>query len=387
MIGDELEALALRFRPRRFAEVAGQTPSIAVLYQMCVRRRVPSALLFYGSHGSGKTTSARITAAALNCKAEPGPADAWPCLECPECEAVWNDSGFYFMEVDAASNGTVDRVRDIRDTVQYSTGTARRVVLLDEAHSMSRDAGNALLKVLEEPPPGTTFILCTTERSKILKTVDSRCVPFRFGQLPADVIAQRLAWICQQASIPAESGLLAAIAEAAGGAMRDAVMALDQLSSVGIFDLARYQMLTGDTDFAPSLIEAALAGDNAVLFGRLDQVLQQNGDFSAVSARLVHCLRDLLVLLSGGTVTAQGASLEARRALAARLDPVRVGKAMTVLWELQTRAARTDPRASLELACVVVAERLRSSQPGPAPAVNGHSLTLSQMTNGSSIHA
>jgi DNA polymerase-3 subunit gamma/tau len=380
MIGDDLEALALRYRPRRFAEVAGQTPSIAILYQMCRRGKVPDAMLFHGQFGSGKTTTARIVAAALNCKAEPGPADVWPCLECPECEAVWSGSGLYFLEIDAASNGTVDKVREIRDTVQYSTGSAQRVVLLDEAHSMSRAGFDMLLKVLEEPPPGTSFMLVTTEPSRILKTVRSRCVPFRFSQLPVDVIVRRLAWICEQESIPADPELLNAIAEQADGAMRDAVMTLDQLRRVEIYDLPRYQMLTGDSDFAPGLIAAMLAGDRAAMFGQLDEVLYQNGSFTEISAKLVHCLRDLLVLLGGGAVTAQGARLEARKILASQLDAVRVSRAMQVLWELQTRGARTEPRATLELACTVVSERLAPPQAQPAAHANGNgSMRLADM--------
>jgi DNA polymerase III subunit gamma/tau len=386
MIGDNLESLALRYRPRRFAEVAGQTPSVAVLYQMCVRGTIPEALLFHGFRGAGKTTTARIVAAALNCKAGPGPADRWPCLECPSCEAVWNGSSLDFLEVDAASNGGKEEVDRLREIVAYSSSAARRVVVLDEAHSMSRDAFNSLLKVLEEPPPGVVFVLLTTERAKILPTVDSRCTPFRFGRLPAAVIAQRLSWICQQESIPAEPALLSVIAEGADGAMRDAVMSLDQMHRVGIYDLARYQALTGVTDFAPGLVAAMVRGDQAAMFGQLDAVLETSGDFTAVSAGLVSCLKDLLVLLGGGTISAQGSALASRQALASRLDAVRVGSAMRVLWELRTRVSRVDPRSSLELACVVCSERLRPSQasvvvPGAAPSVNGHGrpMTLDQM--------
>jgi DNA polymerase III subunit gamma/tau len=373
MIGDDLESLALRYRPRRFSEVAGQTPSVAVLYQMCFRGTVPDAMLFHGNHGSGKTTTARIVAAALNCKAGPGPADSWPCLECPSCRAVWNDSSLDYIEVDAASNGGKEEINRLRETVAYSSSVARRVVVLDEAQSMSREAFNALLKELEEPPPGVVFILLTTERGKILPTVDSRCTPFRFGRLPASVISARLAWICQQESITAEPELLAVIAEDAGGAMRDAIMSLDQLHRVGIYDLARYQVLTGITDFAPGLVDAMLRGNDAEMYARLDAVLERDGDFSAVSAGLVHCFRDLLVLLAGGTISAQGSALAARQSLASRLDAVRVGKAMTVAWELRTRVSRADPRSSLELFCKVCSERLRPPQ--AQPAVNGHALS------------
>jgi DNA polymerase III subunit gamma/tau len=387
MIGDDLESLALKYRPRRFADVAGQLSSAAVLYQMCVRGKIPAASVLYGNRGSGKTTSARIVAAAANCKAGPGQPDVWPCLDCPPCRAVWGSTSLDYLEIDAASNGSVDRVRALRDELAYSSSTGQRIVVLDEAHSMSAVAFNAILKLLEEPPPGVSFILCTTELAKILPTVRSRCVPFRFARLGADVICSRLAWICQQENIPAEPALLAAIAEQADGAMRDAVMALDQLQSVGIYDLARFQAMTGWADFAPALIGAMLAGDDASMFTQLDTVLQQHGDYAEVSTRLVSCLRDLLVLLGGGPITAQGSALAVRLDLASRLDATRVARAMRVMWELKTRVARTEPRATLELACVVLASELRPPQAASSLSVLPQTLTLSQMGNGHKVPA
>jgi DNA polymerase III subunit gamma/tau len=387
MIGEDLESLALRYRPRRFADVAGQLASVAVLYQMSIRGKIPGASILYGNRGSGKTTSARIVAAALNCKAGPGQPDAYPCLDCPSCRAVWNNTSLDYMEIDAASNGSAEKVRTLREELAYSSSTGQRVVVLDEAHSMSVVAFNAILKLLEEPPPGVSFILCTTELAKILATVRSRCVPFRFARLGIDVIAARLAWICQQENIPAEPALLAAIAEQADGAMRDAIMTLDQLQSVGIYDLARFQAMTGWADYAPGLISAMLAGDDASMFTQLDTVLQQNGDYSEVSTKLTGCLRDILVLLGGGQITAQGAALEARTSLAGRLDAPRVARAMRVMWELKTRVAKTEPKATLELACSVISAELRPPQAAPSLSAVPQPLTLAQMGNGHRVSA
>jgi DNA polymerase-3 subunit gamma/tau len=366
------EALARKYRPRRFPDVSGQGPQAEVLYRMCQRGSLPDAMIFTGPRGSGKTSTARIVASAVNCKAEPGDPAVWPCLDCAACRSVWEVNSLDYIEIDAASNGGVEQVRALKDQLTYSSSARRTVVVLDEAHSMSRDAFNALLKLLEEPPAGVHFILITTEAARILATVASRCIPFRFGRLAPAVIQARLEAICAAEGLEAGPGLLQAIAEDADGALRDGVMALDRLSRVGICDLARYRLLTGDTDYAPSLVEAMVSGDHAALYGRLDGVLAANGDFAAVGARLVSCLRDLLVLLGGGQITAQGEALDARAQLASRLDVARVSRAMQVLWELQTRVGKVSPRSSLELACSVCLDALRAPQAPPA-ASNGHS--------------
>jgi DNA polymerase III subunit gamma/tau len=372
-------SLALRYRPRTFADIVGQPPVTAVLYRMSYLRRLPAALLFSGCRGAGKTSTARILGAALNCERERGSASEWPCTACPSCEAVAEGSSLDVLEIDAASNGGVAEVERIRDRLQYVSANAATVVVLDEAHSMSRPAFNSLLKMLEEPPGGVTFVLLTTEPGKILPTVASRCTPFSFRRLPAAVIAGRLEYVCAQEGITAEPALLRLIAEHADGAMRDALVALDQLVRVGITDLAHYQALTGDTDFAPGLVEACAAGNPAQLFSRLDAVLRENADYDMISARLVACLRDILVLLGKGTIPAEGEGLAARQRLAASLDIPRVARAMQVLWDLRVRAGKTEPRSALELACAMCLEKLAAPHP-PGNGHNGHHpLDISQL--------
>lgn len=352
------EGLALRYRPQRFSEVAGQTPSVAVLYRMAALGNIPDAMIFSGCHGSGKTTSARILASALNCEAGPGPADRWPCLECSNCKATAGGASLDVIEVDAASNGGVAEIRKIREMVQYASTAPYQVILLDEAQSMSRDAFNALLKVLEEPPPGTVFILLTTEPGKIIPPVKSRCMTFPFSQIPPQVIAARLTWICQQEHQQVDPELLTAIAEQADGAMRDAVMSLDQVLRVGITDLGRWRLLSGVMDFAPGLVESMASGNHAQLFARLEEVLLVNADYALIASRIVACLRDILILRAGGVPMAQGTALILRQALARSIDEQRAAAAMRVLWDLRIRAPRIEPRSSLELALVMCSERL-----------------------------
>lgn len=368
------DELALRYRPHRFGDVAGQTPVVAVLYRMAATGRVPVALLFEGVRGSGKTSMARILASAMNCETERGPAHEWPCTTCPSCKSVAAGNSLDVMEIDAASNGTVEKIKEIKDRLLYQPAGRKTVVLLDEAHSMSQAAYNQLLKTLEEPPPDTVFVLLTTEAHKILPTVLSRCMVFSFKRLPVQVIADRLLVICGDAGLTADQELLVRIAERADGAMRDAVMLLDQLTRVGISDLARYRVLMRETDFAPALVDAMLAGEHGLALERLDGVLIENADFGAIGAALVACLRDILRLLGGGTVTAQGEALAARQALAAQAEAPRVVAAMRVLWDLRIRGGKQDPRSALELAVVMCAERL--ARPAQAPpqlaSVNGH---------------
>ena len=310
----------------------------------------------------------------------------WPCGECPPCLAVLAHNSLDVIEVDAASNGGVEAVRGLRDLVAYGSPGQWKLVILDEAQSMSRDAFNALLKILEEPPEHTVFVLLTTEPGKILATVASRCMHFIFRRIPPDAIAGRLTAICQAEGIEAGPGLLAAIADRADGAMRDAVMLLDQARSTLVAEgltLENFTRVFGDGDYALPLVAAMAGGDYPGMYAALEDALAQAGEPPAVTSRLVDCLTDVLRLCCGGAVTAQGAPLEARRRLACRLDVSRLTKAMRVLWDLQTRVRVEDRAAGLKLACVVVTEQL-CSQPKAIPPLtavngNGHGPSLDEL--------
>lgn len=365
--------LATDYRPRTFGDVAGQRPVAAVLYRMVRRRKVPSAMIFHGPHGSGKTSMARIMAAALNCAEEPGEGGGkhWPCGGCPSCTSVWNDTSLDLLEVDAASNGTIDHVRHIRDLVQYATPGEYRTVVIDEAHGLSGPGSEALLKIIEEPPDRTSFILATTEPRKIARTVASRCLPFPFDPISPAVIRARLEFICAAEAIVVEPELLTAISERADGALRDAVMLLEQVSDVGISSLEDWRELLGETDFAPAFIAAAASGDYPAMYARLDEAICASGDYGSVASRIIAVLRDLLVLSSGASVSARGTALALREELAARLGAPAIVEAMRVLWDLQVRVRSDDRRSSLELAAVMLAEKL-CPVPGVAMAQNGH---------------
>lgn len=350
---------ALKYRPRNFGSFSGQRPSVAVLYRMAQRGTVPNALLFHGERGCGKTSMARVMAMALNCRAKPGKASEWPCNACPSCLAIAAGTSPDVTEIDAASNGTIDMVRDLILQASYGTAGAYRIYIVDEAHGMSGAGFEAFLHLLEEPASAqVVFIFCSTRPDKIPQTVRDRCLRFRFAPLSPDVIRARLEMICAAEEFAAEPELLSGIAEAAAGGLRDAVMQLDQLASVGITSAAMWRELTGARDFAPELLAAAAAGDYPEVFAVLDAALA-GGDPGYVAGQLIRTLADVLVLATpGGKTGHAGQALTVRATLAERLGVARATAALQVLWELQAKVRTGDPKADLILAASQITRRI-----------------------------
>jgi DNA polymerase-3 subunit gamma/tau len=363
------DPLALKYRPLTFREMVGQRPVQAVLHYMIHQPKaegglpraeptVPSALLFHGERGCGKTTAARIVAAALNCE----DTLSRPCTGCASCKAVAARTSPGLLEVDAASAGLVEDIRDLTELVSYDSGTPYRVVMLDEAHSMSDAAFNALLKTLEEPPPRTVFILVTTRADKIMKTVASRCMPFQFYRIAPQHITARLAHICEREGFEAEAELLADLADRADGGLRDAIVALEQCVCSELRTVAQYRWLHGESDYAPVLLSVMAQGDQGQVLGQLERTIEQAGDPAKVTGSMVRCLRDILVLHAGGSLAATGATLARREALAAHIPAVRAGKALEVLWELQAHVRGIPPRDGLTLAAAMCSLALHPAQ-------------------------
>lgn len=372
------EPLALKYRPRSFEDIVGQPVVRAVLSKMVADRTVPSGLLFSGVRGAGKTTTGRIVAAGLNCEKHP----VGPCGHCPSCLSVFSGNSLDVIEIDAASSGLVADVRTLTEMVQYSTGGEYRVVLLDEAHSMSREGFNALLKTLEEPPERTVFVLLTTEPHRILDTIVSRCMSFEFRKITVNDIVGRLEHIVASEGIEMQPEILPLIAGRSDGGLRDAVMTLDQCVRAGVGTVAQFKALVGDSDFAPGIIEAILDQDLATAYERVDAVVGMVGEPSVVISALTRTLKDVVVINSGGEIEAVGSEQEARQRIAARMPvPLAVGW-MRVLWSVKTNIRMDDsPVALIYLATALLGEVGKTprsvSQASSAPIVHSERRRLS----------
>ncbi len=374
-----MEQLALKYRPRRFADLVGQAPVQVMLSRMVAAGKVPPAILLDGPRGTGKTSTLRILAAALNCEAsDREELKGEPCGVCASCKAVFDGSSLDLREIDAASHGLVEDIRQLRQDVLYATGGRYRVVGLDEAHNISRAGFNALLTVLEEPPPGTVFVLLTTEPGKILETVASRLMPFTFRRVTRDEITNRLIHINILESLGVDPELLVVLAERAQGGLRDAVVALDQCTRAGLVTLPAWTTVMGETDPGPRLLQAIRRGPGEA-FSTLADILTATGDPAAIAHILTATLRDLCMLRAGGTVTATGSALQARQELAEDIGAGETVAAMVTLWNLKTRYRfGDDPRADLELAVAALADRLAPKAPTQTEAPERR-LTLAEL--------
>ncbi|MCL6544480.1 MAG: DNA polymerase III subunit gamma/tau [Bryobacteraceae bacterium] len=220
------QVIARKYRPQTFAELVGQEHVRATLENAIAQGRIAHGYIFSGQRGTGKTTVARILARCLNCVQ--GPTIA-PCGVCASCKEIAAGSSVDVIEIDAASNRGINEMRELRENVRYRPARDRyKVFIIDEAHQITSEAFNALLKTLEEPPEWVIFVLCTTEAHKIPATISSRCQHFSFRSVEFDDVVQRMEWICQQEGVRADAESLAVLAQAGDGSVRDSLSALDQ---------------------------------------------------------------------------------------------------------------------------------------------------------------
>ena len=289
-------ALYREWRPKDFSHMVGQKAIIETLRNQVINDRIAHAYLFCGSRGTGKTSTAKILAKAINCL---DPANGDPCGKCENCLRMEQEESLDIIEIDAASNNGVDEMRDLRDTVKYPPQYGKyKVYIIDEVHMLSTSAFNALLKTLEEPPAHIVFILATTEPQKLPETILSRCQRFDFGRIPVPEIAGRLREAAEGSGAKASDGALMLIARAADGGMRDALSILDMC--LGYRDqvdeeLVRSILGTSDSSFLFSFCDALAQCDAGKVFRLIDDLMQSGKDPAVFAKDICRHIRALLI--------------------------------------------------------------------------------------------
>lgn len=309
------QALYRVYRPQTFDALIGQDAISQTLLNALRGNRLAHAYLFCGPRGTGKTSTSKILAKAVNCL---DPQDGEPCNECESCRAINEDRFLDVIEIDAASNRGIDEIRNIREQLRFTPSMGKRkVYIIDEVHMLTTEAFNALLKTLEEPPEHVLFILATTDPQKVPKTVLSRTQRFDFHRIATPVLASHLREICDAEGIDATDEALALIAKNAAGGMRDAISLLDQTIAFAGDHIDRHavtEMVGGlDDEALAAMVDALAGGDTAALLQKLEALLATGSDARALLHSLLLYLRDLLLVRVGTTSDAGAPSDVLRR--------------------------------------------------------------------------
>jgi len=357
-------ALYRKYRPSVFADVIGQEHVTVPLSNALISGKTHHAYLFSGPRGCGKTSSARIMARSLNCEQGPTPT---PCGLCQSCkDLVANGPGSLdVIELDAATHGLVDDARDLRDKAFFAPVQSRyKIYIIDEAHQLGPGAANALLKVVEEPPPHVIFIFATTEPEKLISTIRSRTHHYPFRLVPPGTLAEHMEKICKEEGATVAKGVIPLVVRASGGSVRDALSVLGQLLAGAGPDGVSYEIaiqLLGFTDGAllDDAVDALAARDGATLFKTVDRVIESGHDPRRFASDFLERLRDLMIVDALAATNANSIlrelpddQIERMRTQAANIGAANLSRCADIAAEglTQMRGA-TAPRLILELIC------------------------------------
>ena len=362
-------SLYRRHRPQAFDEVVGQEHVVRTLSNAVERDRVHHAYLFVGSRGTGKTSLAKILARSLNCVNGP---TLKPCGECEACLTIARGTSMDVIEMDAASNRSVEDIRDLRDRVGYAPAAGSwKVYILDEAHMLTREAWNAFLKTLEEPPPNTVFVLATTEPHKVMATIVDRCQRFDFQRPTLEQLAEVVRRVAAAEDIEVADGAVSAIARSATGSFRDALGTLDQLVAYGGKSIETDDVLAvlgvAEGELILAAADAIAATDGRAALEASERLSRSGGDVSQFARDLLAHLRQLLVIRTAEDVadafTVTAADPERLRTQAASFTDLGLARASdTLAAALAAIREGDEPRMTVELAI------LRCARPSIDPS-------------------
>lgn len=360
-------SLYRKWRPRIFDEISGQEHITSILKKQCENNRVSHAYLFCGTRGTGKTSSAKILAKAVNCE---NPQNGNPCNECAACKAIDSGSATDVLEIDAASNNRVDNVRDLRDEVVYPPSVLKkRVYIIDEVHMLTDSAFNALLKTLEEPPEYVVFILATTEINELPPTIISRCIRFDFSRIDAEAVKKRLVFVAGQENIKLDDSAAELLSNLADGSMRDALSLLEACSNGNSGELTKDTVRSvlglASDELIYSLLHAVAEKNVPSAIDIVTQIHKSSKDISVFIDDVAAAVRDIIIakqMIRFGNNAKLSAFL---LPLCDEFTPEQLFYLSSVLEETQSRISRyaMNKRIVLELAVIRMCDRSVSESP------------------------
>jgi DNA polymerase-3 subunit gamma/tau len=336
------EVFARKYRPQTFNDLVGQAHVSRTLKNAIAQNRLAHAYLFVGPRGIGKTSTARILAKSLNCIKGP---TVTPCGECDNCREIAGGNSLDVIEIDGASNRGIDDVRELRDNVRYAPAKGRyKIYIIDEVHMLTKEAFNALLKTLEEPPPHVKFIFATTEPDKVLPTILSRCQRFDLHRIPANLIAQHLQFISGKEKITLESAAAHVIARGAEGGLRDAESMLDQLvafcgEKISENDVLNVFGFTSEQTVI-DLMRHILRGETPEAIDQLHQQSESGKDMMRLMSDLIAYLRDLLVFKAKPDALKEDVDADVQKSLAAHAELIATDRLLEMIDQFAAAEGR-----------------------------------------------
>jgi len=363
------KALYRKWRPRTFDDVVGQEHITTTLKNEVAAGRPSHAYLFFGTRGTGKTSCSKILAKAVNCR---NPNGGNPCCACDICAGIDDDSILDISEIDAASNSGVDNIRDLREEANFTPAVTKyRVYIIDETHMLSTGAFNALLKIMEEPPPHVLFVLATTEIHKVPATILSRCQRFDFKRIKSETIAERLLFIAREESVTLDGDAALLIARLSDGGMRDALSLLDLcLATTETVDTAAVMSRAGlaGQEHLFRIAKAAEKYDAGEALGILGELWAQSADYQRLCEQLIVFYRNLMVAKSvqkpDELIACLPSELLEYKEMASKSEMEDILRRLTVLQDTLQRMGRTTQRrAELEMGLLKLCSKPKTEQP------------------------